>query len=409
MAELRIKKIRQYCVSVMVLCLAFLGVYLVQEKTSLSKPRAEIEENGRGDASQNNTPVPPKKTELPWGGHAGSEVEGSAWSQIFGAELPEIVSRQEEYCVVIRKKGSRLDTVSEEQIYRRATVTLQGTGLSLQDVYRVCGATLYYGAPDVVVEVIPEEKKNVPLTREPKREEEDTLLSLAVEETDGKTQISLEFNSVYELAVEEDEEFLYLSLLRPYEKYDKIIVIDPGHGGIDPGTSGGGTTEASINLAVVRYVKELLEERKDWKVYYTRLDNTLPDLSTRVEFANALHADLLISVHCNYNPVSAMNGVEVLYSSVQGTEDTFNSRYLATLCSEFVAAETGLRERNLVERSKNLHIIKYCKMPMALIEFGFMSNPKDLSIILTEEGQRGCARAIYRAIEASYEALEKEN
>lgn len=407
--DLRIKKIRQYSVSVMLLCLAFLGVYFIQEKTSLSKPRAELEENRPGDETQNNMLVQSGETELPWGGHAGAQVEGSAWSQIFGTELPEIVDRQEKYCVVIRKKGSILETVSEEQIYRRVTVTLQGSGLSLQDVYRVCGTTLYNGAPDVTAEVIPEEKKNVPLVREPKREEEDTLLSLAVEETDGKTKILLEFNSVYEITVEEDAEFLYLSLLRPYEVYDKIIVIDPGHGGIDSGTSGGGTTEATINLAVVRYVKKLLEEREDWKVYYTRLDNTLPDLSTRVEFANALHADLLISVHCNYNPVSAMNGVEVLYSSVQGTEDTFNSRYLATLCSKFVAEETGLQERKLVERSTNLHIIKYCEMPMALIEFGFMSNAGDLSIILTEEGQKGCARAIYRAIEAAYEVLEKAN
>lgn len=405
MAEPRIKKVRQYCVSVMVLCLVFLGVYFVQEKTSLSTVSAETGGNKPGERQENDAPVASEDAEAPWGGHAETEVEMSAWSQIFGTELPEIAKEQEEYCILIRKKGAVKEAVSEEQIYRKVTVTLQGTGLSAEDVYRVCGKTLYNGEPDVPVVIIPEEKKNVPLVREPKTAEEDTLLSLSVGETDGNTEIVLELNSVYEVTVTEDEEFLYLSLLRPHEIYDKIIVIDPGHGGIDPGTSGGGATEASVNLAVVRYVKELLDEREDWKVYYTRLDNTLPDLSTRVEFANALHADLLISVHCNYNPVSAMNGVEVLYSSVQGAEDTFNSRYLATLCSEFVAEETGLKERELVERSKNLHIIKYCNMPMALIEFGFMSNRNDLSIILTEEGQRGCAKAIYRAIEASYEVL----
>jgi N-acetylmuramoyl-L-alanine amidase len=138
------------------------------------------------------------------------------------------------------------------------------------------------------------------------------------------------------------------------------------------------------------------------------LNNTLPDLSTRVEFANALHADMLVSIHCNYNPVSVVNGVEVLYSKVQGAEDTFNSKYLAELCSTYVAEETGLKERPLVERSSNLHIIKYCKMPMALIEFGYMSNRKDLSLITTEEAQRGCAQAIYRAVEEGYQTLENE-
>lgn len=406
MADDRIKKIRQFCVSVMILCLVFFGVFTVQERTGLQSANAK-ETYGGSTETQGDGQEKPIEDVSELGVHGETAVESSAWSRIFGTNVPEIAKLQGNSCILIKKKGAIAESVTEEMVYRKVTVKFQGV-LSAEEVYRVSGESLYAGLPETEEQVIPEEMKNVPLTREPEKPEEDLLLGLTVNEKDGTTEVVLELNSVYEVTAAEDEEFLYLSLVRPHEKYDKIIVIDPGHGGIDPGTSGGGFTEASVNLAVAKYVKELLDENEDWKVYYTRLNNTLPDLSTRVEFANALHADMLISIHCNYNPVSVVNGVEVLYSKVQGTEDTFNSKYLAELCSSYVAEETGLKERLLVERSSNLHIIKYCKMPMALIEFGYMSNRKDLALITTEEAQRGCAEAIYRAIEESYRVLENQ-
>ncbi len=407
MAEDRIKSVRRFCVSVMILCLVFLGVFTVQERTGFSLANAK-----EATSQPMTSPEGGQEKEIEdasgLGIHGDTLVESSAWARIFGTNVPEVAMRQGNACVLIKKNTAVAESVTEDMIYRKVTVKFRGTLLP-EDVYRVSGESLYVGVPQIEEVVIPEELKNVPLTREPKTPEEDLLLGLSVKEKDGTTEVVLEFNSVYEVTAAEDEEFLYLSLVRPHEKYDKIIVIDPGHGGIDPGTSGGGVTEASVNLAVAKYVKELLDEREDWKVYYTRLNNTLPDLSTRVEFANALHADMLVSIHCNYNPVSVVNGVEVLYSKVQGAEDTFNSKYLAGLCSAYVAEETGLKERPLVERSSNLHIIKYCKMPMALIEFGYMSNRKDLSLITKEETQRGCARAIYRAIEEGFQTLEEKN
>lgn len=406
MADEKIKRVRQYCVSAMLLCLVFLCVYVVQEKTGVREANAESSSGSTDVLGEGGQLLQIVDGQSFGGGHAASKVESSAWSRLFGTNLPEIVNRQGDTCLLIKKNGFVLENIAEEMVYRRVTVTVQGT-LTEADVYRVSGERLYTGVPEVPVVIIPEEEKNVPLVREPKVPDEDVLLSIELKEKNGITEAVLEFNSVYEVTVTEDEEFLYFSLVRPHEKYDKIVVIDAGHGGIDIGTSGGGYTESSINLAVVKYLKELLDEREDWKVYYTRLNNTLPDLSTRVEFANALHADMLISVHCNHNPVSVVNGVEVLYSKVQGAEDAFNSRYLAEICSQYVTEATGLKERPLVERSSNLHIIKYCNMPMALVEFGYMSNRKDLSVIITEKGQRACAEGIYRSIEEAYRMLEQ--
>ena len=404
MAEDRIKKVRQFCVSVMLLCLAFLGVFVIQEKTGIREAVANVTENPQESESTDQTTDLPE--DLHAGGHGASDVEGSAWSRIFGSYVPEIAKQQGDTCVLLRKNGATLESVSEDMLYRKVKVTLQGS-ISKEDVYRVSGEALYSGTPVVPVVIIPEEFKNVPLVREPKVQGEDLLLSLETKENKGKTEVTMEFNSVYEVTVAEDAEFYYFSLVRPHEKYDKIVVIDAGHGGIDTGTSGGGVNESNVNLSVVKYAKEMLDAQDNWKVYYTRLDDSMIDLSPRVEFINALHADMIISVHCNHHPLSTVNGVEVMYSGKQGVDDTFNSRYLADLCTSYVAEATGLKRRPLVERSSNLHIIKYCTMPMALIEFGFMSNTKDLALLTSEENQRACADAIYRVIESAYEVLDQ--
>lgn len=410
MTEGIIKKVRKCCSSVMLLCLVLLAVYGIQERMDVIRVAnagvgTEKEPGSTGNENV-GTPVQPGESGLPHGGHSEVLAEESAWAYIFGTSLPEAAKKQGDYCVLIPKKGGTFAGLSEEMVYRRVTVTLEDAALSPEDVLRVCGTEVYRGLPDVPVVIIPEEEKDIPLVREPGTPSEDTLLSLAIEEKNGRQELMLEFNTVYEVTLTEDEEFLYLALVRPYERYERILVIDAGHGGYDPGTSGGGSTEAAVNLAVVRYIKELLDERTDLKVYYTRTDNTLPDLSTRVEFANALHADMLISVHCNHSTASYVNGLDVLYSKLQ-TGGSLTSRGLAEICLEEVSAATGLKKNKLVERSADLHLMKYCEMPSALIEFGYMSNRKDLSIILSEEAQRACAEAVCRVIDAAYDASGK--
>lgn len=408
MAEKVIRGARKFCTSVMALCLVLFVVYFVQDKTgSIREADAGVGEAESPPRQDSGQLIQMGMQEPVHGGHSEIKAENSAWSQIFGTSIPETAQKQGNYCVLIPKKGGTLVRISEEMIYRRVSITLKDAAVLPEDILRVCRTELYRGTPDVPVVVIPEEEKDVPLSREPRTPEEDTLLSLAAEEKDGETKIVLEFNTVYEVTVTEDKEFFYLTLVRPFERYEKILVIDAGHGGIDSGTNGGGSTEAAVNLAVVQYVKEILDKRDDLKAYYTRTDNTLPDLSARVEFANALHADMLISVHCNQNPVSSVNGLEVLYSKLQES-GSFTSNYLAGLCLEEVSAATGLKKNKLVERSSDLHLMKYCTMPSALIEFGYMSNRRDLSIILSEQAQRACAEAICRVIDTAYAMPEEE-
>lgn len=335
-------------------------------------------------------------------------VPKDVWDLRFDDARPSKADEVGDYSIVIPKKGGTYVSLSEEQIYRKLHLTMSGADYTEEDVIRVSCEQSYSGQPVVEEVIIPEEQINWPLVREPKEPNEDSLLALELSEDGEVTRIDFELNSVYETIVYEDEEYLYISLKRPYELYDKIIVIDAGHGGRDWGTRGGGVNESVVNLNVVKYLKSELESRPDIKVYYTRLDDDFPDLSARVEFANAIHADFLLSVHCNSNAAKSVKGVEVMYSSIQVVSEEFSSQTLAEQCLSYVSEETGMRKLKIIDRCTNLHLMKYCTMPCALIEFGFMTNESDLKIILSEKGQRACAHALFRVIEEFYGKEENE-
>lgn len=337
------------------------------------------------------------------GGNSTALLEENVWKRLFGEEVPELALLQREKCIAIPKNGAVLVRVEQNPVYRSIRMSFSNTTAFGLQVYRISGQSLYSGAAASQRPKRLSDDLNVPLVYEPSGLQEDPLLSCAISEEEGLCILSMETDTVYEAEVTEDADFVYVSLVRPYEKYDKIVVLDAGHGGIDIGTSGGGVTESSINLQVIRYAKEILDEMPEYKIYYTRLDDSLPDLSTRVEFANALHADFLISVHCNYNSSSSVNGVEVMYSSKQVVDEQFSSRTLASKCLHAFTEAEGMKMRECVDRCTNLHLMKYDTMPSVIVEIGFMSNKSDLAKLKKESTKKTCAETLCRVIEEVYD------
>lgn len=107
-------------------------------------------------------------------------------------------------------------------------------------------------------------------------------------------------------------------------KYDKIVVLDAGHGGYDGGTviAGAGRAEKLYNLNILLKVEELFKkgsspeegtQNNKLKVIYTRTEDVYLELEERAEIANRLNADFFISIHCNSHDSKKRNGVEVLY------------------------------------------------------------------------------------------------
>ena len=168
---------------------------------------------------------------------------------------------------------------------------------------------------------------------------------------------------------------------------NKVIYIDPGHGGVDPGTIYKNIYEKDINLKISLNLKEKLEE-KGAIVYLTRSDdydlsvtNTInrkrSDLSRRANAINKSNCDLYLSIHLNSESTGTWRGPQVFYDDVNSS-----NQEIALVIQKYLNKLFGTdREYKLV---KDLYLEKRVKVPGVLIEVGFLSNSNDRYLLLND-------------------------
>lgn len=198
--------------------------------------------------------------------------------------------------------------------------------------------------------------------------------------------------------------FLCMEFKGLHEVYEKIVVIDAGHGGTQPGAVKKDIYEKNLNLQIVLKLKELLDEvdEKKLKVFYTRVEDVNPSFKERADMANKLEADLFISVHNNASgsgKFDNVNGTMVLYSP---DENDDSSKRLAQICLENVNTSTGSKNLGLV-KADDIYIVRSSEVPVALIEVGYMTNTKELDNLCDPEYQQKAAEGIYNAIMQAFE------
>lgn len=171
-----------------------------------------------------------------------------------------------------------------------------------------------------------------------------------------------------------------------------IVVIDPGHGGKDPGTTGiSKTNEKDFTLALGLKVQALLLQEPNIELYMTRIDDTYPTRPERVKLANDLQADVFVSIHGNSVLESPnANGTETYWYKRQ------NSKQLATIIHKHLLQQMGLKDRRVKEQ--NFEVIRETKMAASLVEIGFLSNLSDEAFMFSEDGQNKAAQAIVDGI-----------
>jgi N-acetylmuramoyl-L-alanine amidase CwlD len=178
------------------------------------------------------------------------------------------------------------------------------------------------------------------------------------------------------------------------------IVIDPGHGGSDPGARGTtGVQEKIINLSIAQKLVGLLEEAGA-TVILTRSGDQTVNNQQRVDLANNAGADLMISIHANafFNPES--NGTETFYCAKN--QNSAASRLLALQLQRELVAAIELRNRGV--KSSSFFVLNKVNLPAALVEVAFLSNPTEEAILLDPGAQSRVATALYRGIEAYFGA-----
>lgn len=222
--------------------------------------------------------------------------------------------------------------------------------------------------------------------------------------SDGNGNTVIQFNQKQIMAytVSEDANYCYIKMVTPKEKYNKIVVLDAGHGGNDPGTSGNGLVEKDLNLDVALKVYQLFQNHDSIKVYITRMDNSYPENADRAAMANKI-ADLFVSIHMNSgdtntakNPIP--NGTEVLYKvHSNDTGDKLTSKQAAETILPYILNALGTNNRGLKLRD-DLLVLNATKVPAIIVETVFLSNPGNALLISQESNKDAAAQAIYNGI-----------
>jgi len=205
--------------------------------------------------------------------------------------------------------------------------------------------------------------------------------------------------------------FFFSSEIIAQKTTNAVVVIDAGHGGRDPGNLASSEkykNEKDINLIIAlktgNYIDSLLS---GVQVVYTRKTDTYISVPERAEIANKTEADYFISIHCNSNPDSTINGTEVhIHNFKCKTSYKFAQKLDRQFKNKALRHSRGIKtysDRN----NSNLLVVKNTEMPAVLVECGFMSNPDEEYYLNTDYGQSIIASAIYRAFRDYSDAKRK--
>ncbi|MEM8876796.1 MAG: N-acetylmuramoyl-L-alanine amidase [Pseudomonadota bacterium] len=219
-----------------------------------------------------------------------------------------------------------------------------------------------------------------------------------------------------------------------------VVVIDPGHGGIDPGAVGkNGTREKEIVLKVAQLLADKLRETERYEVALTRADDTFIRLDERVAIARAKKASLFISLHADAIGYASIGGATI-YTRSERASDAFAARIaesenradliagvdltdepddVAGILFDLVRRETRnfsvLFSRTLIDemrgdirlnknpaRSARFHVLKAPDVPSVLVELGYLTNAEDERVMNTHAWQDKMTNAVSAAVEAYF-------
>jgi N-acetylmuramoyl-L-alanine amidase len=216
---------------------------------------------------------------------------------------------------------------------------------------------------------------------------------------------------------------------------DWVVVIDPGHGGLDPGAERAGVQEKDVVLDVARRVRKLLDQTPGVAARLTRTGDWYPSLADRVESARKANGDLFVSIHCNTHRKRSVRGMEVYFLSLQGATDREASELAdAENAADMVGLAAGdqtgdavlsilmdLHMTRTLRRSSRLsgdildaasaaglptrrvkqagfQVLRSLAMPSALVELAYLSNPEDRRLLTSDDGRQKLAEAVVAGI-----------
>jgi len=219
------------------------------------------------------------------------------------------------------------------------------------------------------------------------------------------------------------------------------IVIDPGHGGHDPGAQVKGLSEAEVTLDIALRLEKLFTKQSGVQVVLTRRDDTFVPLQERTAIANRAGADLFLSIHANANEDASLRGVETYFLNlspnpeagrIAARENAASSQTMHEVADIVKAialndkidesrdfatiVQTALYEklrtsdralRNLGVKQAPFVVLIGATMPSVLAEISFLTNRQDATLLKTEKYRQQIAEALYQGVMRYQQALKK--
>lgn len=180
----------------------------------------------------------------------------------------------------------------------------------------------------------------------------------------------------------------------------RIIVIDAGHGGKDPGASSNKVTESTVTLNVSKRVEAKLK-KAGAQVLMTRSNNTYLTLQQRTDFAKKNYAETFVSIHVNSAGSSAAKGTEVYYDS-STNPNASESKQLANKIHNNILKDANMADRGV--RDQRFYVIRNNNVAAVLVELGFISNSDDFKKLTSDQYAEIYAEAIYQGLVQYYSA-----
>jgi len=188
------------------------------------------------------------------------------------------------------------------------------------------------------------------------------------------------------------------------ERQKKTVIIDAGHGGIDPGAVANGLVEKDLNLAIAKKLESFLRIA-DVNVVLSRSDDVLlgdgdtvrahkvADLKARLDLLKQTDDAILVSIHINKFTSPSVHGLQTFYAENIGDSDK-----LAAYIQEASKLVDKDNKRSIKPDDGNIYILENADKTAVLIECGFISNAKDASLLSNDDYQNKLAFAIYTGI-----------
>jgi N-acetylmuramoyl-L-alanine amidase len=174
----------------------------------------------------------------------------------------------------------------------------------------------------------------------------------------------------------------------------KTIIIDPGHGGSDPGATYKGNEEKTLNLLTALKVRDYLKEHYQVTILMTRSENNTMSLNKRTNFANETNADFYLSIHHN-----AGGGTGFESFTFNGSVPSTTLSYQSIIHNEYISAIK--KKHTVIDRGKkraNFHVLRETKMPALLVEILFIDNDRDLALLTNSVFRNDAARFLAEGV-----------